>query len=188
MAKTHSPLVGYNTNVRHRGKVYHIQTEDSGVRHPHVVTHLFADGGRIVASRKTSYAEYLGREDLRDIVKRLMREQHKAMFVALRQGVYDEDAGEPEATAADTMVGDVAPSQATPTEGGTVDVEALERAAAQLAQDSPAASEPPAASAEPAAASASVRSPLFGDAMLDDKSLDEVILGYLAEDLEPEDG
>ena len=52
-----SPLLGYNTNVRHLGKLYHIQTEDSGVRHPHVITHLFADGGRIIASKKTTYAE-----------------------------------------------------------------------------------------------------------------------------------
>ena len=43
-----SPLLGYNTNVRHRGKIFHIQTEDSGVTHAHIFTHLFADGGRIV--------------------------------------------------------------------------------------------------------------------------------------------
>jgi hypothetical protein len=27
-----SPLLGYNNNVRHKGKVFHIQTEDSGVK------------------------------------------------------------------------------------------------------------------------------------------------------------
>ena len=42
-----SPLLGYNTNVRHKGKLYHIQTEDSGVNRPHIITHLFADGGRL---------------------------------------------------------------------------------------------------------------------------------------------
>ena len=45
-----APLLGYNTNVRHKGKLFHIQTEDSGIGHPHIITHLFADGGRIVAS------------------------------------------------------------------------------------------------------------------------------------------
>jgi len=86
-----SPLVGYNTNVRHKGKLYHIQTEDSGVNHPHVITHLFADGGRIIASRKTGYAEHLGAKDLAGIVKKLMQEQHKAMFIELRDCVYDSE-------------------------------------------------------------------------------------------------
>ena len=87
-----SPLVGYNTNVRHKGKLYHIQTEDSGVSHPHVITHLFADGGRIIASRKTGYAEHLGAKELAGIVKKLMQEQHKAMFIELRDCVYDSEA------------------------------------------------------------------------------------------------
>ncbi len=86
-----SPLVGYNTNVRHKGKLFHIQTEDSGVNHPHVITHLFADGGRIIASRKTAYAEQLGAKDLQSIVKKLMQDQHKSMFIELRDCVYDED-------------------------------------------------------------------------------------------------
>jgi hypothetical protein len=86
-----SPLVGYNTNVRHKGKLYHIQTEDSGVSHPHVITHLFADGGRIIASRKTGYAEHLGAKELASIVKKLMQEQHKSMFIELRDCVYDTE-------------------------------------------------------------------------------------------------
>lgn len=92
MARPQSPLVGYNTNVRHRGKLYHIQTEDSGINHPHVITHLFADGGRIIASRKTSYAEHVGAEDLASIVRKLMQDQHKGIFIALRDCVFDEDA------------------------------------------------------------------------------------------------
>ena len=51
--------MGYNTNVRHKGKLYHIQTEDAGVKRPHVITQLFADGGRILASEKPSYEEHL---------------------------------------------------------------------------------------------------------------------------------
>jgi hypothetical protein len=86
-----SPLVGYNTNVRHKGRLYHIQTEDSGVNHPHVITHLFADGGRIIASRKTGYSEHLGTKDLQPLVKKLMQDQHKAIFIELRDCVYDDE-------------------------------------------------------------------------------------------------
>ncbi len=228
-----SPLLGYNTNVRHDGKLYHIQTEDSGIDRPHILTHLFADGGRVVASKKCVYAEYVGRDDYADHVKQMMREQHKAMFIELRDGVFDEPG-------ADTP----AEASARPS---NVDVDALERAAQRLSHPSeagiPAVSElgvdsipqggvpddllpddaiahdaipdsalpeaalthdatlpgsqsapfsrrPPSETmrrpSRPAHAEEQVRAgaSIFGDDLLSEKSLDEVILSYLAEDLE----
>jgi hypothetical protein len=95
MGKFQSPLLGYNNNVRHKGRVFHIQTEDSGVGKPHVITHLFMDGGRILKSVKKSYAEHVAQDDLNEFVRELMKAQHKAMFVALRDGEFDAmfDAG-----------------------------------------------------------------------------------------------
>jgi hypothetical protein len=84
-----SPLLGYNNNVRHKGKVFHIQTEDSGAKYGHIITHLFMDGGRILKSVKTSYAEYIGNDRMADIVREMMKQQHKAMFIALRDGKFD---------------------------------------------------------------------------------------------------
>lgn len=86
-----SPLLGYNTNVRHHGKLFHIQTEDSGATHGHIFTHLFADGGRIIATKKSTYAQWVETERYPDVVKKLMQAQHKAMFIALRDGLFDED-------------------------------------------------------------------------------------------------
>src|SRR5688572_217925 len=83
------PLLGFNNNVRHKGRVFHIQTEDSGVKHPRIVTHLFADGGRIIKTTRTDYAEHLGRDDMADVVRAMMKEQHKAMFISLRAGELD---------------------------------------------------------------------------------------------------
>lgn len=178
-----SPLLGYNTNVRHHGKLYHIQTEDSGVKHPHIITHLFADGGRIIASKKTSYADIVGREDLKDRVKQMMRDQHKAMFIALRDGEYDEDGSEP--------TQEVKPAP--------LDVDALEAAAARLASAAPEPAPEPAPPPKPKKyqetvpvheASAKPKSlppsSIFGSDLLSEKSLDEVILSYLAEDLDEE--
>jgi len=90
MAASISPLVGYNNNVPHRGRVFHIQTEDSGVKRPVVVTHLFADGGHIVKTSRTDYAEHIQAEDRVEFVKALMKKQHKTMYVALRTGYLDE--------------------------------------------------------------------------------------------------
>jgi hypothetical protein len=225
MAKGPSPLLGYNTNVRHKGRVYHIQTEDSGLAHPHIITHLFADGGRIVASRKTSYAQHVGDEGYAAIVKRLMQEQHKALFIALRDGVFDRDL-DPSAPSvpppAPTASGDTrAPAPEAlppvPPRAPAFDVDALERAAAAIGAEAPAAREvaavepsatlPGAASplaAEPALPAGRYQStrpavraervgpgpeypegaPAFGGELLTERSLDEVILSYLAEDLD----
>lgn len=175
-----APVLGYNTNVRHKGRLYHIQTEDSGIDHPHVITHLFADGGRIVASKKTSYAERVGAQGLADTVKKLMQAQHKAMFIALRDGLYDED-GPHDAASEQTGKHAIAPAAESP-----------------AASANPAPEPPPAAGGEQAVlyqgtqtAATGAEKPLsskppkpgrslFGGDPLSDKGLDEVILNYLA--------
>ncbi len=89
MSKASPPLLGFNNNVRHRGRVFHIQTEDSGVKFLRIVTHLFADGGRIVKTARTDYTEHREKSDMAALVRGLMKEQHKAMFAALRAGELD---------------------------------------------------------------------------------------------------
>jgi hypothetical protein len=173
MGASPSPLVGYNTNVRHRGKLYHIQTEDSGVKRPHVITQLFADGGRIIASEKTSYQEFIGAENLADIVKQLMQEQHKRVFIGLRDGVYDEDG--PAQT--DAGAGE---SGAVP---AAVSTEVLDHAAARLVEGSPSYGQVHAGRGSRQRISQAPPTP-FGHDVLTQKTLDEVILAYLAQDLE----
>src|SRR5579863_7243410 len=98
MPKDPSPLLGYNNNIKHKNRVFHVQTEDSGVKHPHIITHLFMDGGRILKSVKKSYAEFLGVDKMADVVRQMMKDQHKGMLIALRDGQFDqllEDAGSP---------------------------------------------------------------------------------------------
>lgn len=116
-----SPLVGYNTNVRHHGKVFHIQTEDSGLTHGHIFTHLFADGGRIIATKKTTYAHHIGTERYPAVVKKLMQAQHKAMFIALRDGLFDEDEvkGAKEFAAREIVLDDDKPGDAKPGSGNS---------------------------------------------------------------------
>lgn len=84
-----SPQVGFNNNVKHRGRVFHIQTEDSGMAHPHIITHLFVDGGLVIKSAKTDYSDVLSEPNLAAILRKRMKEQHKAMFVDLREGRLD---------------------------------------------------------------------------------------------------
>jgi hypothetical protein len=80
-----SPILGYNHNVRYRGVVFHVQTEDSGLINPHLFTHLF-HGGVIVSTRKLVYDP-----DADDgVVKSLMQAQHKAVMKELKRGLFDD--------------------------------------------------------------------------------------------------
>ena len=192
MAKGPSPLLGYNNNIRHEGKLYHIQTEDSGVGHPHIITHLFADGGRIIATRKTDYSEHLGAENQEEIVRGLMKEQHKAMAIGLRDGMYDN--GQPAPGAEPPAEPPAAPEL-------NLNEDTLERAARARMASSPmwksvpratpmrfAAVEASAAGqtdagAESQQAEAPVKmKSIFGDDPSEEMSLDEVILAYIHEE------
>ncbi len=234
MSKSSSPLQGFNNNVKHRGQIFHIQTEDSGVRHPHVITHLFADGGRIVRSKKTDYSEHIDRPDMAQVLRKLMKEQHKAMFISLRSGEFDhliEDlVGPPGAPGESEKQIPVAPPAPPPEEevpqprrsapslhpGQQIDFDSIERAAAEAAAkhaqapsptppavrgtpvhgtpaldaQAPAPSRPRSgryAAARPAAIFEAEEGSLFGPGVISEKSLDEVILSYLSEDLEPQE-
>jgi len=84
-------LLGYNHNITYKGDVFHIQTEDSGVKNPHVITLLYRDGV-ILCSKKTSYADILKIEQLEAVVEDLMKEQHKDMMRRLKSGEFDARA------------------------------------------------------------------------------------------------
>lgn len=207
MANGPSPLVGYNNNVRHAGKLYHIQTEDSGINRPHIMTHLFADGGRIVASKKTTYGQHLDAENLTEVVRKLMQQQHKAMAIALRDGVYDETEHALAQPIDALPTADALPAPAPPApeiiaSAPELDLDALERAAeVKLAKSAlanarrhagarrPSGPKKP-ESIIPAPISATRRPSKMPEAVVPisaqdaqrAKSLDEVILSYLADD------
>jgi len=80
-----SPILGFNHNVRYHGRVYHVQTEDSGVSHNRVFTHLFFEG-TIIGSKRYDYAEDVSEDQVRS----LMQNQHKAILKELKLRNYDE--------------------------------------------------------------------------------------------------
>ncbi|MEJ2491185.1 MAG: hypothetical protein P8Y84_06150, partial [Desulfuromonadales bacterium] len=63
-------VVGFNHNVHYQGVMYHVQTEDSGIRSPHIITLLYR-GGTILASQKTSYADITKIDNLEHVVEEL---------------------------------------------------------------------------------------------------------------------
>jgi hypothetical protein len=81
--------MGFNNNIKFREQTFHVQTEDSGLDQPHIITHLFADGGRIIKSHKRSYQEAVSRPDVAEFVRGLMKSQHLEMVLLLREGRFD---------------------------------------------------------------------------------------------------
>ena len=226
------------------------------MRFARVVTHLFADGGRIIKTLKTDYTEHIERADVSAYVRSLMKDQHRSMFSALRLGELDatlervlgplaepsvslapqvakvetveKEADEavmsqrpvparraseaPRARESDRPrrrpvsnpnLRGVAPSIAPPSaEAFDLEVAALEKlppgarppARPPRKSNPPRKSRPPAAQPRPTSpqrpSAQFARAPqptarsIFGDGAISEQSLDEVILSYLAEDLD----
>jgi hypothetical protein len=176
MAKNFEKAVtGFNHNIKHKGKVYHVQTEDSGVKNPHIITHLFV-GGNILASKKTSYADILNVENLQDVVRELMEEQHKEMLRNLINGVYDNiDAA---GSARHYQPGQLATAEEAKKTTMQPGVKPVPPAPDQLPPEVLAAR---AMTVAPKINEVGVET-LFGEDLISEKSLDEVILSYLAGD------
>ncbi|HEY5838995.1 MAG TPA: hypothetical protein VIT19_08170, partial [Pyrinomonadaceae bacterium] len=82
-------ITGYNTDVEHNGVVYHVQTEDKGLRTPLILSLVYT-GGAILASKRSAYDDLIasGFEE-KVLVERLER-QHKLICAAVHAGRIEE--------------------------------------------------------------------------------------------------
>ena len=126
---------GFNTNIKYKGRTFHVQTEDSGHANPKIITLLY-EGGVILTSKKSSYEDRVSAENLQSVVKELMEEQHGEMVRSLKAGLLD-----------DVITGNATQSGA----GGTGKK-----------------------------AAKSSRAPAFGEGIVTDRPLDELILTHLS--------
>ena len=130
-------ITGFNTDIKHNEKVYHIQTEDKGLSNPYIESLVYV-GGEILASKKTSYAEQAKTGVDEKWIGSLMEQQHRTMIAAIKRGRFDSPA-------------DATKTTARPGAGKTIEI-------ANLPQD----------------------------VIDDDKTLDQVIIDYLASEAEVE--
>ncbi|HUI46905.1 MAG TPA: hypothetical protein VL122_13080 [Nitrospirota bacterium] len=148
-------LTGYNTDFKFQGKIYHVQTEDGGSNSPFITSLLYHQGA-ILSSRKTSYADILKADCLEEVVRELMMEQHKHMIRDLMQGKLEIHAAPREASSYSSPSPKVAPA----------------------AKEAPAV---PGKEKEPVR-SAPVPNPPDPKAEEKEKSLDDIILDFLAQE------
>ena len=135
-------ITGFNTDIKHNDRVYHIQTEDKGLQNPYIESLVYV-GGEILASKKTSYAEQVKAGVDEKWIASLMEQQHRTMIAAIKRGRLDQPADSTKFASRPTL------AQPVPEEGA-----------------------PPLAS------------PAGG--ITDDKTLDQVIIDYLASEAESE--
>jgi len=191
-------LSGFNTNFRYRGVLFHVQTEDSGLTNPHVITHLF-HGGNIMASEKRDYSELISTkegDELEDAIRKLMEGLHKAMLKQLSRGEHDSaieqrmgaDVFRVEKTSETaeppTITEEEPPAPASafepPTESSPLVVDPEPVLPPQsVAEPTHLDATPPATAEETQPVSRLSR--VFGDRVVSEKPLDEVVLDYLVE-------
>jgi hypothetical protein len=130
-------ITGYNTDVKHNNRVFHIQTEDKGDSSPHIESLVYV-GGQILATRKTSYADLVesGRDD--KAVQELMEQQHRTMIAAIQRGRFDGPNGGVQS--ADSDDDEISPASGSSKERSTpgdrtLDQVILDYLASELAHD-----------------------------------------------------
>lgn len=80
-------VTGYNTDVEHEGKIYHVQTEDKGLDNPVIETLIYC-GGEILAARRSSYADLVEQGVDEETIAERIETQHKQLIADVRGGSY----------------------------------------------------------------------------------------------------
>ncbi|HEY4230332.1 MAG TPA: hypothetical protein VGO79_09175 [Thermoanaerobaculia bacterium] len=173
-------ITGFNTDVKHKNRVFHIQTEDKGEANPCVESLVYV-GGEILATKKTSYAEVAkeGRDD--HAIQDLMEQQHRTMIAAIQRGRFDGPNGSiqiPEGMA--PTVPEMSPPPKRPSRASS-------SAAVKAAKSGAPAAAVDEEKVDKNESTAPRGTPGTPGGTASDRSLDQMILDYLASDDVPEE-
>ena len=139
------------------------------------ITHLF-HGGNILASQKQTYADRLGSEQLDGVVRELMEVQHKAMLKRLKRGMHDP-----------VILERLGPQAFKDDKTGSITAAQIDDQVAMASASPTAPLSSPSPEASPAPPPAPPETPkerlarAFGEGVVSQKPLDEVVLDYLVE-------
>lgn len=78
-------ITGFNTDVEHEGVVYHVQTEDKGLKSPLILSLVYV-GGTILASKRTPYEDLLATGFSEQQLAERLQRQHKLICAAIHAG------------------------------------------------------------------------------------------------------
>lgn len=90
-------ITGYNSDVRHGSRTFHVQTEDKGLANPKIETLIYL-GGEILDSYRGSYDDLLADPPVSDqAIQARMDDQHKTVIRDIKNGKYDTTPSDVEA-------------------------------------------------------------------------------------------
>ncbi len=78
-------ITGFNTDVEHDGVVYHVQTEDKGIKSPLILSLVYV-GGTILASKRTPYEDLVSAGYDEKVLAERLNRQHKLICAAIHAG------------------------------------------------------------------------------------------------------
>jgi hypothetical protein len=81
-------MAGFNTEVKYKGAVFHVQTQDVGPNARCIETFVYKSG-KLLSSRKTFYTSFLGSPQLQDKIQQIMDEQHGAVLKDISDGKFE---------------------------------------------------------------------------------------------------
>jgi hypothetical protein len=81
-------MPGQNTDIEHDGFLFHVQTQDQGAS-AHYVESTVYKSGKVLASRRTYYTNFLNSPTLPDTIKKIIDEQHEGILKDISEGFFD---------------------------------------------------------------------------------------------------
>jgi hypothetical protein len=81
-------MPGFNSEIKYKGGLFHIQTQDKGPTVQYVESFVYKSG-KLLSSRKTFYTQFLSSPLLREKILQIMEEQHNTLLKEITEGKFD---------------------------------------------------------------------------------------------------
>jgi|YNPNPStandDraft_1061719.scaffolds.fasta_scaffold202300_1 hypothetical protein len=81
-------MKGLNEEIVRKGARFHLQTQDLGPREP-VIQALLYKSGRMVHSRRLSYASFLNQPNFSEKAQSLLKDLHNSIIAEVQAGKFD---------------------------------------------------------------------------------------------------
>lgn len=78
-------ITGFNTDLKHDGILYHVQTEDKGPENPLLLSLVYV-GGAILAAKRTNYAKELEEGLTEEELQKKLEKQHRLILAIISRG------------------------------------------------------------------------------------------------------
>jgi len=83
-------ITGFNTDVKHGDTVYHVQTEDKGVKNPLILSLVYVKGAILDAFR-IRYEDFLDSDRFSEaLLQKILEFQHRQIVGAIKRGKYQK--------------------------------------------------------------------------------------------------